>query len=87
MTAEEARESDFITNARAAARKVWDGARELKALQPEWNAQDYGNTLGTGVGANEGITKEQVGAAVFATADALTTLFADGHATNLTDLL
>lgn len=87
MTAEEARESDFITRARAAARKIWDGENELELLQNEYNAQDYGTTLNTGTGENEGITKTQVGAAVFATADAVRTLFNTGHATNLTDLL
>lgn len=88
MTAEQLRESEYITKARVYARMVWNGAQGLKSLQPEHTAQDYGTTLDTPTeGDNEGITKEQVGAAVFATADALKALFDTGHATNLTDLL
>lgn len=86
-TAEQNRESDYMSRMRTAARKVWEGYLELKGGQPEYNAQDYGTSLDVGVGANEGITKEQIGAVVFATADALTTLFNTGHATNLTDVL
>lgn len=87
MTAEQSRESDYMTKARAAARKVWEGVVELKSLQAEWQAQDYGSTLSEGVGANEGITGTMIGAAVFATGDALESLMASGHATNLTDVI
>lgn len=82
-----AREQDFITEARASARKVWEGVNELKTLQTEWNALDYGTTLDDGEGDNSEITASEVGAAVFATADALLITFADGHATNLAKLL
>ena len=88
MTAEEQRESDYISRARTFARMVWEGTQGLRALQAEHTAQDYGNTLDTPTtGANEGITRAMVGAAVFATGDALKALFDTGHATNLTDLL
>ncbi len=81
------REQEYIAQARAANRKIWDGINELKALQPEWNALDYGTTLDEGSGENAGITAAEVGAVVFDTANALTTLLAGGHATNMAKLL
>lgn len=82
-----ARESDYITEARRHARALWDAHRSLVALQAEWNALDYGNTLDDGVGANLGYNRAAVGSVVFDTANALTTLFATGHATNVANLL
>jgi hypothetical protein len=81
------REQDFITIAREAARQVWEGINTLKSLQREWNALDYGNTLPDGEGANAGITEAEVGAVVFATADALEDTLDAGHATNIAKLL
>lgn len=82
------READYITEARAHVRNVWNSLHALKNMQDEWNAQDYGNTLDDGAGDNLGITKTDVGAAVFATTDALVAVaFASGHATNLSNLL
>ena len=81
------RQSDYITEARAANRQVWDGINALKALQREYNALDYGNTLPDGSGENDGITKAEVGAVVFDTANALVTLLDTGHATNMAKLL
>jgi hypothetical protein len=81
------REQDFITAARAANRKAWEGINELKALQREWAALDYGTTLDDGEGSNAGITGVMVGAVVFATADALETTLNAGHATNMARLL
>lgn len=81
------REEDFISQARAANRKVWEGINELVSLQREWNALDYGNTLDPGTGENNGITRTEVGAVVFDTADALVTTLNAGHATNMAKLL
>ena len=81
------RQADYITEARAANRKVWDGINALKSLQREYNALDYGNTLPDGAGENAGITKAEVGAVVFDTANALVTLLDAGHATNMAKLL
>jgi len=81
------RQSDYISEARAANRKVWDGINALKSLQREYNALDYGNTLPDGSGENEGISKAEVGAVVFDTANALVTLLDAGHATNMAKLL
>lgn len=83
-----AREQDYITAARAAARKLWQGIHELLALQSEWNALDYGNTLDAGQGDNLGIVAAAVGSAVFDTAnEAKLRLLQTGHATNLAKLL
>ena len=81
------RQADYISEARAANRQVWDGINALKALQREYNALDYGNTLPDGSGENEGISKAEVGAVVFDTANALVTLLDTGHATNMAKLL
>lgn len=81
------RHQDYITEARQNARKLWDAVNELKALQLEWNSLDYGNTLTDGEGENEGYTKTEVGSVVFATTDAILTLFASGHSTNVAGLL
>ena len=80
-------QSDYITEARAANRKVWDGINALKSLQREYNALDYGNTLPDGAGENAGISKAEVGAVIFDTANALVALLDTGHATNMAKLL
>lgn len=81
-------QSDYISLVRDSARQVWEGINSLVALQREWNALDYGATLATpSEGANAGLTKEEVGAVVFATADALATTLNAGIATNLAKLL
>jgi len=91
-----ARKSDYITESRQNARQLWDAVNNLKALQLEWNSLDYGNEtvvdnvplgLGNGVGENEGITQQEVGSCVFATTDAILTLFSQGHGTNVASLL
>ncbi len=82
------REQDFITAARAANRQIWDGYHALRALQDEWSALDYGNTLDDGEGPNAGILAADVGAVVFATTDEIKLrIFDTGHATNLAKLL
>ena len=81
------RQSDYISEARAANRQVWDGINALKALQREYNALDYGNTLPDGSGENDGITRAEVGAVVFDTANAMVSLLDAGHATNMAKLL
>lgn len=82
-----ARQSDYITEARQNARQLWDAVNNLKALQLEWDSLDYGNTLLDGEGENEPYTADEVGSVVFATTDAIMTLFASGHGTNVANLL
>jgi hypothetical protein len=81
------REQDFYTLARQHNKAIWDGINALVALQREWNALDYGTTLDNGEGANAGLTKTDVGAVVFDTANAFVAVLAAGHATNMAKLL
>lgn len=81
------RQQDYITEARHAARNVWDAILKLEALQSEYNALDYGNTLEDGEGENAGVTKLEVGAVVFDTANAMRVVLDAGHATNIARLL
>lgn len=81
------REQDFYTLARQRSKAVWDAINDLVALQREWNAMDYGNTLEPGAGANEGLVAADVGAVVFDTANAMVAVLNAGHATNMARLL
>ena len=81
------RQADYISEARDANRQVWEGINTLKSLQREYSALDYGNTLPDGSGENDGITKSEVGAVVFDTANAMVSLLDTGHATNMAKLL
>lgn len=77
----------FYNNVRGANRQIWDGIHALLTLQAQHAAGDYGNTLPDGTGENAGLTKTEVGAVCFATADALKTVLNAGHATNMEKLL
>lgn len=81
------RHQDYISTVRAANKAIWDGINTLVALQREWNALDYGNTLPPGEGANEGVSRQEVGSVTFDTANALVAVLAAGHATNMANLL
>lgn len=81
------REQDFISEAKAANKAIWDNIHKLKGMQSEWNALDYGNTLDDGEGANVPLTKTEVGSVVFDTTDALLATLSSGHATNMAKLL
>ena len=81
------RHQDYISTVRAANKAIWDGINTLVALQREWNALDYGNTLPPGEGANEGVSRAEVGSVTFDTANALVAVLGAGHATNMAQLL
>lgn len=83
------RPSDFVTEARQAARQLWQAHQRLEALQAEWNALDYGNTLDAAAfaGENAALNAAQVGAVVFDTANAIRAVLSAGHATNMARLL
>lgn len=81
------RQQQYINEARMETRNFWNAYQKLLSMQAEWNAQDYGNTLQPGESGNSGIDKDDVGAVVFATMDAVETLMGTGHATNITNLL
>ena len=85
-----ARSEDFYSAARQAARDLWEATHTLKNLQDEWNALDYGNTLpdGDANGSNAGLNRTEIGAVVFATADAVAAVvLGSGHATNIANVL
>ena len=81
------RETDYITEARTAARQLWNALKTLEGLQAEWHALDYSNTLDAGEGENAGITGADVGAVVFAAADTIRAAIDGGTATNICKLL
>lgn len=66
---------------------IWNALNNLVALQREWNALDYGNTLEDGEGGNAGYTALEVGAVVFDSANAFVAVLGAGHATNMAKLL
>jgi len=84
-----ARQSGFVTEARQAARQLWQAHQTLEKLQAEWDALDYGTTLTEEAfgGENAPVTAADVSAVVFATANAIRGLLDTGHATNLARLL
>ena len=82
------RHEEYVRIARQKAIQLWGAYQDLKSMQDEWNAQDYGNTLTIDPGGNNAdILPADVGAVVFATADAITVVMNAGHATNVTKLL
>jgi hypothetical protein len=81
------RSQDYITIVRQKNKAIWDGINDLVALQREWQALDYGNTLPDGEGENAGITPAEVGAVTFDTVNAFVTVLNAGHATNMAKLL
>jgi hypothetical protein len=87
MTVQEARNSEYYDKARQANKQLWNAINDLLELQRQWNALDYGNTLTDGVGTNEGLTKAEIGAVVFDTANAMQAVLNAGHGTNLAKLL
>ncbi len=72
----------FIQQARLKTKAFWEAYQDLKDMQEQWNALDYGNNLENGV-----VLAADVGAVIFGTMDAVKTLLATGHATNLAKLL
>lgn len=84
---EMARAQEFISEARAHAKAIWEAQAELQQMQQEWNALTYGDNLPDGDGDNAGYTKDEVGAVVFAVSDAIQALLNGGHATSIAKLL
>ena len=83
------RQADYVTEVRIATRKLWSALNELKALQREWTALDYMNTLSEDAfqGENAGLDASAIAAIVFTTTDALLALLDTGHGTNLARVL
>lgn len=87
MTVQEARNSEYYDKVRQANKSLWNAINDLQELQRQWNALDYSNTLTDGAGTNEGLTKVEIGAVVFDTANAMKNVLDAGHATNMAKLL
>jgi hypothetical protein len=83
------RKSAYITETRELARNLWQAINGLEALQKEWNALDYTNTLTADdfEGANSDLQTLEVSSVVFDTVNALRGVLDQGHATNLAKLL
>lgn len=83
------RQSDYVTEVRENARKLWDAVNTLESLQHEWQALDYTNTLTSEAfqGLNDGLTPTNVSDVVFTTIGAIRDLLNAGHGTNLARLL
>lgn len=87
-----ARGNQYITEVRKHTKALWLAWEGLMEAQREWNALDYGNTLPDGGPGpfpddNTGITRDEVGAVVFDTANAIKTVMDAGNATNVAKLL
>ena len=79
---------DFITKARRKTQAFWDAYHDLKAMQDQWNALDYGTVLSPGAGENAGILASDVGSVLFSTMNEVDTrIFQTAHKTNLAKLL
>ena len=87
MAVIDARNSEYYDKVRQSNRALWNAINDLQELQRQWNALDYSNSLTDGVGTNEGLTKTEVGAVVFDTANAMKAVLDAGHATNMAKLL
>lgn len=72
----------YVAQVKQANQQVWDGINRLLALQRQWNALDYGNTLSV-----QGVVTAEVGAVVFDSANALKGVLDAGNATNMAKLL
>lgn len=91
LTAEQARDSDYVTRVREYNRQLWLALQGLLAEQAQWNALDYAAELIVSVPgettAHEGLTAAQIGAVVFDTANAFKVVLDAGHATNMSNIL
>lgn len=89
------RQSDYMTEVRQLAKQLTDAILGLEAKQSEYNWLAYGDApaegqpanLPDGVGDNAGITRGEIGAVVFDTANAMRAVLNAGHGTNLAKLL
>lgn len=75
------------TLARQYARQLLAAITGLEAMQTRWNSLDSGNTMIPGEGVHLGLLPADIGAVVFATADAMRALLTSGHGTNISKLL
>jgi hypothetical protein len=82
-TAQELADLEQYALARGYARQLLAAIHGLENMQTRWNALDSGTTMIAGEGSFNGLLPGDVGAVVFATADAVRGLLNAGHGTNL----
>ena len=78
------RQTAFKFEVREAARALWKAHNDLNALKKEADALNYGQTLETDV---DEPTAAELLAVAYDTNNALATMLASGHATNLAKVL
>lgn len=82
----------YVRLAQANAKALLAAYQALLDMQFQWNALDYGNTLHDPAGADitetsDNYSEAKVGAVVFDTTNAITTVLNAGSATNIANLL
>jgi len=87
MTAETDRHSDYTSEVRSRIKEIHAQSIALAAMQTQWNEGGYGDNLSDGVGANEGITKSDVGPIVFDVANALVAILTGGNGAAIEKML
>lgn len=86
-TSQENTDLQQYTMARAFAHQLLDAIHGLEAMQTRWNSLDSLNTMIPGEGVHLGLTRVELGAVIFDTANAARALLDAGHGTNLSKLL
>lgn len=76
------REIDYINKVKQNTLQLWNAINNLKSMQRQWNALQYGTNL-----PDDLILHADVGAVVFDAANALSTVLDNGQAGNLAKLL
>lgn len=83
-----ARQSGYISLARQRTRDFWNAYQALRAMQDEWHANDFTNTLITFEGENAELVNTDISAVIFDTMDEVkASIFDTAHKTNLAKLL
>lgn len=79
---------NYYSEARTAVEQFWNAYHKLIAMQTQWNALDYLNTLGDGENDHAGITVAALGSAIFDTTNEVKLrIFDTAHKTNYAKLL
>jgi hypothetical protein len=86
QTAQEIGDLQQYQLARGYSQQLLAAIAGLEAMQTRWDALDSGANMIDGQGSFNGLTKLDVGAVVFATADAFRGLLDAGHGTNLSKM-
>jgi maltoporin len=87
-TSNQRRQQVYYSLVREANRAAWQAMLQLVALQREWEAQNYSETLAPGEADNSGLVASDLSAVIFDAANAVATVLAtNGYSTAMTKLL